>query len=215
MKRDRAAGQYVWLAALIALVVALGLRMGAEPQPWPSAPRAQADSTPTMEPLPTSDFPNPVFTDQDALQRCLAYLGIATPNDAVVRLVIHQTLCVWQLAPVGVEDQLPGCPNEFTPPEFDPDDPAWVVGVLADGLTNASLARLVVEEELLPQTVVPVPGAYCAWDANSGLLAGFGSLSATPPIEYGSIASPPNEQLSILPATDIAPDVAIVTPELP
>jgi hypothetical protein len=215
MKRARPAGQYTLLAALMTLVVALGLRMVAEGKPPPSPPHAQAESTPTMEPLPTSDFPNPIFTDQDSLLRCLEYLGITTPNDAVVRLVSHHTLCVWLLAPVGIEDELQGCPDDFTPPEFNPDHPAWIVGILADGLTNATLAGLAVEEEFLPETVVPLPGAYCAWDANSGLLAGFGSLSPTPPIDYGSIASLPNEQLSILPATDIAPDVAIVTPELP
>lgn len=201
-----------WLVLVLTVVTTLGilaLLINRSERKAPPTAQGSGTPTPTWEPTSTPAFPQPIFTSEDAIARSLVLFPEGhNPHDMVARLITHRTYQQWLLAP-GPADPEPT--QEWMPPEFHPDHPLWLVGVLGDNLTDVDVMSLSAPQEFLPPTPSLVPGAFYAWDANSGIEAGFGTLTTQPGQDHASIVALVDEGVQIVPATE-APAIGEPTP---
>lgn len=173
----------------------------------PSPPTTgQEGATPTLFVTSTPDYPRPIFSGTDAISRSLEHFPPGfTPQQTVARNISHRTLKEWRHGPEYWSE------NPWVPGEYHPDHAVWIVGILADGLDSNDVMSLGIPEMFLEPTPKPVPGAYYSWDANSGLEAGFGTLTTTTGEDFASIVSMPTEEIPVVPATEV-PAVGEPTP---
>ncbi len=170
----------------------------------PSTAQGGGSPTPTFEQTSTPAFPRPIYGEAEAIARSQELFPEGhNPHDIVARLITHRTLETWLHGPEYWSNPS-GNPEqgEWQAPEFHPDHPAWLVGILGDNLTDVNVMSIAIPAPFLSSTASLVPGAFYAWDANSGLNAGFGTLLTTSEQNHGSIELMPTEQVTIVPATD-------------
>jgi hypothetical protein len=113
-----------------------------------------------------AEFPNALYTEQDALDIAIARLppGAQVVNSQA-KLLTYSQVAQW----TNMED-----PNS--------DTPAWLVGIEASGVTvNDSIGFIagLIADDPLPNGSDPVPGIFTVWDANSGIFLGMGALEQT------------------------------------
>lgn len=127
---------------------------------------------------------DPIFTAEAALERCLSVLPAGTVP----------TLTATRLMPLSDFDGR----SETEGPDFETHVPVWVVGLIAPGLTRADLSQL-PGVEIQP---IPVAGALCVWDANSGEIVALGSASEQDVIDLSLML---DAAMTVEPATDVPP----------
>jgi len=186
--------------ALISLLVGVAaLSLAGMPLRSPSPSTGQAQPTPTFFATSTPSYPRPIFTAAEAISRSLELFPPGgAPQNTVARNISHRTFGEWLDGPAYWEDRDP-----WQPGEFHPDHPVWLVGILGNNLTDNDIIAIAVPGEFLSPPAVPVPGAFYAFDANSGLEAGFGALTTAPSEDFASIAALPTEAATVVPATEV------------
>lgn len=152
-----------WTAAFIsaALLLAVAVTLARTGSSTPVTGQAPTSTPePTLDPL---SYSSPITTSQTAIDKSLVMFpsGI-TPTITVARLVSISTLDTWRNA---------------HSPLTEPHAPAWLVGIGATGLTVRDVLPEYFGSGRKPAVGNQiVEGKYFAWDANSGVLLGEGTL---------------------------------------
>ncbi len=171
--------------------------------------------TPTIEgfllltPSPTPPYPDPIYTEQQAIDRSLDRFPEGYPPYGEVAILMpYSQLDAWRGG---------------SSPKTQPDSPAWLVGILADGMTMFDvllpwLGYAGLGDPNLPSSVPAsaadsdwvIEGLFYAWDANGGSLIGLGVLTnPSSPMytassrSYESLLALPSHNMPIEPATPI------------
>lgn len=179
---------------LAGTVLILGYMFGQHVAPPVRIGTSQDPATATQTPgaTPTSSWPSPIYTEQDAIDQALGRFPEGfSPHSEVARLVTTDTYDIWsETRALDAAYALNG------------DAPVWLVGILGDSLLRSDIMSVVGMP--VPETLdTSVAGGFYAWDANSGALIGLGVLAPIDewPQNYGSLCALKNEPLSITLAT--------------
>jgi hypothetical protein len=81
------------------------------------------------------------------------------------------------------------------------ESPVWLVGIEGTNLSRLDVMASVLTDDTVSDATIQVDGAYYLWDANAGVLAGFGVLDANASRSFDSIQALQSLSIDISPAT--------------
>ncbi len=133
-----------------------------------------------------------IYTGQEAISLTLETQLPSgfTPTQVEVRLVTQATL---------FEKFIGVAAGDYEPTL----GPAWLVGVLGSGLTNADILYPSTIPGIMSNPPQTIEGAYFAWDANSSQTSARGLLTATGPRSMQTITGFVDAVVTIAIATDV------------
>ncbi len=184
----------VVLLALVIVTVAVAYFVGGRTGPQRVAESGQA-ATATHTPSYPS-LVSPIYYNYDAMDRSLSLFPTEafSPTNGAARLLTYAALDQWR------GGSSPGTESH---------SPAWLVGIVADGLTVGDVMAWYTQQLPggHPNPGQPVEGAFYVWDANSGDNMGQGVLNAASPRSFASLSALQGMSLTI--------EVATLPPPLP
>lgn len=150
----------------------------------------QSGPTETPEPAtptPTPEYPNPIYSESDAIARTTARF----PNGSapIARMMSHTTFSTVWVPSEGIAT-------------FNPASAVWVVGLTTSGYTTGqAVQELDIPGSQGDTSSISVDGIFIAWDANSGYEISEGTLKNGMPRSYSALSAIPNETIPVVPAT--------------
>ena len=200
MRTPRAsAPKVVSIARLGVLVTALAGWLAGRPPPLGSrtAPASAADggeAPPDGPPTPVY-VGSAIYSPEAAVNRTLARFPAGhSPGEPAARLISRRT---YYASFLGEPLETLG----FTAEEMPPEEPIWLVGVPATGLTVGDVIDVPAAGTGVIQDERTADGMFYAWDARTGAPEGSGALIRGSVSSYETIVGLVSQDIPVIPPT--------------